>query len=149
MTEANEMKTVFTMIRKKMATINIKNIIASGLSMSQATVIQEIGHHDGISLKMLSSLVGLDNSTVSRTVNQLVEKNLVMRQTQENDRRMILINLSKEGQNLVNRMEKQTDEQYARMIRSIPPEALEAFKQSAYLMLHAVEQYEEENKRQA
>jgi DNA-binding MarR family transcriptional regulator len=95
MTEANEMKTVFTMIRKKMATINIKNIIASGLSMSQATVIQEIGHHDGISLKMLSSLVGLDNSTVSRTVNQLVEKNLVLRRTQENDRRMILINRAK------------------------------------------------------
>ena len=113
--------------------------------MSQASILIEIGTHRGLSLKDLSSLIELDNSTVSRSVNQLVEKGLVLRHTTPNDRRMVEIFLSDEGKLLFDKMRQTNEAQYEQLIRHIPPEKLHSFIESAAMLLSALEQSETES----
>ena len=145
MNPVNELKSIFEQIRKKMSAISIGNILSSGLTMSQASILIEIGTHRGLSLKDLSSLIELDNSTVSRSVNQLVEKGLVLRHTTPNDRRMVEIFLSDEGKLLFDKMRQTNEEQYEQLIRHIPAEKLNSFIESAALLLMALEQSEAES----
>ena len=68
-----------------------------GLTYSQCHTLIEIGVKGEVSLVDLASSLGLDTSTLSRTIQAMVVSGLVTRTTNEKDRRYVRISLSKQG----------------------------------------------------
>ena len=63
-----------------------------GVTLAQCHTIVEIGRAQKISLIDLADLLGLDKSTMSRTINNLVNLNLVKRETDSDNRRIFQYN---------------------------------------------------------
>jgi DNA-binding MarR family transcriptional regulator len=73
-------------------------------------------------LKMneLSNISGVDTSTMTRMIDQLVEKGLVIRQPGENDRRQVHIGLTAEGLRLHRELAGALDKFYQDSLDRIP-----------------------------
>ena len=67
------------------------------MSLSQCHTLLEIENNSKISVSELAQNMQLDKSTVSRTVDGLVKKDMVDRVIPVENRRMALLNLTDEG----------------------------------------------------
>jgi len=85
------------------------------------TVLCRIMDEPEMSLKELSSTVGLANSTVSGIIDKLVEEGLVERIVDDTDRRRILITASQKALNI----RKEIAEKYTDYIRDVFQNATE------------------------
>ncbi|HBG22772.1 MAG TPA: MarR family transcriptional regulator, partial [Peptococcaceae bacterium] len=61
------------------------------MTYSQCHTLVEIGRKRCLSINELADLLGLDKSTMSRTVNTMVEQGLVTREPDPADRRYVNI----------------------------------------------------------
>ena len=68
-----------------------------GVTLPQCHVIMEIGLAGRASVRDLSGVLGLDKSTLSRTIDSLVETGLVDRTLDSEDRRYVAVSLTKKG----------------------------------------------------
>jgi DNA-binding MarR family transcriptional regulator len=71
-----------------------------GVTSAQGGTLLALPLETTLSMNGLSKGVGVDNSTMTRMINQLVDKGLVFRQTDEKDRRMVRIGLTVSGQKM-------------------------------------------------
>jgi DNA-binding MarR family transcriptional regulator len=69
-----------------------------GVSVVQSHIIYELSKNPNISLNDLSQLLSVDTSTLSRQVQYLVEKDMISRIPDPNDRRYVLLSLTTKGQ---------------------------------------------------
>ena len=76
-----------------------------GLSLSQYLTLNSISS-TGISMTDLSQRVGIDNSTLTRNINILIKKSLVTKERSLTDARGFTVELTKNGDNIVDLMEK-------------------------------------------
>jgi DNA-binding MarR family transcriptional regulator len=93
-----------------------------GISMAQCHALVEIGRAGSISLVELSKLMDLDSSTMSRTVNNLVNNRMAEREVDPSDRRYVTIRLTKEGQKSFREIESNMNDYFARIYAAIPEE---------------------------
>jgi DNA-binding MarR family transcriptional regulator len=71
-----------------------------GVTITQCHAIVEIGRREKISLVDLADLLGVDKSTMSRTVNNLVEADLAARELDAANRRYVIIQLTDNGRSV-------------------------------------------------
>ena len=108
------------------------NAIARGvssdnnLSLSQYYTLSSIAS-DGISMSELSSLLGVDNSTLTRNINVLMKRSLVKKKRSEDDRREFLVMLSESGIAMINTLENQMESNLNIFINDIPSDSREKF----------------------
>ena len=76
-----------------------------GLTLSQCHTLIEIGMKGDISLVELASALGLDASTLSRTIQGMVIIGLVHRTTNEKDRRFVSISLTEQGRKVYEKID--------------------------------------------
>lgn len=114
--------------------INKTDCCCCGISESQCFVLVEIGRKPDISVKELAEILRLDKSGISRTVEELVQKNYVERKPSKEDRRFVVLNLTSEGQERFERIEKDMNRKFKEILDKIPAdkrtqiiEALELF----------------------
>lgn len=110
-----------------------------GVSLTQCHAIVEIGRKEMISLVDLANLLGLDKSTMSRTINNLVESNLVIRELDMENRRYVIIQLTDKGRNVFENIEKNMNEYYQNIFESIPENKKKQVIESIELLKKAVE----------
>lgn len=110
-----------------------------GVSLTQCHAIVEIGRKDKISLIDLASLLGLDKSTLSRTINNLVESDLVIRDLDMENRRYVIIQLTEKGNSVFRNIEESMDEYYKSIFKSIPENKRSQVIESLQLLKEAVE----------
>jgi DNA-binding MarR family transcriptional regulator len=109
-----------------------------GITVSQCHAIVEIGRIKEISLNELSDLLDLDKSTMSRTINNLVEADLVSREIHSEDRRYITIELTQKGKEVFDGIEAAMGEYYSRIFNTIPEQKREQVLESLELLAEAV-----------
>jgi DNA-binding MarR family transcriptional regulator len=68
-----------------------------GATLPQCDAIMEIGLAHRINIRELSEILQLDKSTMSRTIQGLVEDGLVERTVDEHDRRYVVLTLKPKG----------------------------------------------------
>ena len=108
------------------------NAIARGvasdnnLSLSQYYTLSSIAS-DGISMSELSSLLGVDNSTLTRNINVLMKRSLVKKERSEDDRREFLVMLSESGVAMINKLDHQMEKKLNIFIDDMPPDSREKF----------------------
>lgn len=63
-------------------------------------MIEILGKDGALIMSEIASRAGLSTSTLTTTMDGLVEKGLVQRERSENDRRVVRVELTKEGRNV-------------------------------------------------
>jgi DNA-binding MarR family transcriptional regulator len=91
-----------------------------GVTFPQCHTILEIGLAGKTSVKDLTGLLGLDKSTLSRTVDGLVNAGMVERAPDKNDRRYVVLTLSKNGRAVFERINNIWYQFCAELLENIP-----------------------------
>lgn len=111
-----------------------------GITMAQCHALVEIGRIRAISLNALADLLSLDNSTTSRTVQNLVSAGLALREPDPQDRRAVVIALSPEGETLSQKVECSMTDQIEKVWNRIPDNKREQVLESLRLLLDAMDE---------
>lgn len=111
-----------------------------GVTITQCHAIVEIGRMKKVSLVDLAELLGLDKSTMSRTINNLVEDGLVNRDLDSENRRYISIQLTSKGIEVFNNIEESMDSYYSSIFSSIQENKRSQVLESLKLLTAAVKE---------
>ncbi len=97
----------------------------NGISVAQCHTLLEIEKNKKISVSELAGNLSLDKSTVSRTVEGLVNINLVDRIIPKENRRKALLNLTSSGQQVCSTINYTNDSYLERVLNDFNPEEQE------------------------
>lgn len=86
------------------------------VTASQGYILLALPEMDSISMNDLSIKMRLANSTMTRMVDQLVLKGMVDRAQDNQDRRIVLIRLTKQGQDVRNRLKKSLQDFFSQVL---------------------------------
>jgi len=92
----------------------------NNLSLSQYFALTNISS-SGISMSDLSSLLGVDNSTLTRNINILIKRDLVKKNQSNEDKRGYTITLSTKGSSIVQSLESEIESILDDFIDSVDP----------------------------
>jgi DNA-binding MarR family transcriptional regulator len=93
-----------------------------GVTVAQCHIIVEIGNKGEASVVDLSTVLGLDTSTLSRHINGMVTVGLVDRVLNPKDRRYVSITLTEQGRKVYQSIEDICNTKYGKIFEFIPPE---------------------------
>ncbi|MCY9692960.1 MarR family winged helix-turn-helix transcriptional regulator [Paenibacillus alginolyticus] len=88
------------------------------LSLSQVFALQELEQRTS-SLNDLTAKLGLERSSVSRLIEELVKKEFVHRQLNENNRREVQLTLADKGINAIQQVRKQSIVYYQLILKDL------------------------------
>ena len=108
-----------------------------GVTITQCHAIVEIGRVGSISLIELADLLVVDKSTMSRTVNNLVEAGFVTREMDTENRKYVLIQLTAEGMNVYGKIESSMETYYGDIFQKLPEEKRNQVLESLALLTEA------------
>ena len=109
-------------LERKLGLLNKQDVCYSEVTLAQCHALVEIGRSKTISLKELANILGLDVSTMSRTVDSLVKKEFIVRAPSKIDRRSVVIELTDRGLNIFNDIENTMDKQFESIFKQISAE---------------------------
>jgi len=99
----------------------------NGISVSQCHTLLEIEKNNEISVSELALKLSLDKSTVSRTIEGLVNISLVDRVIPKENRRMALINLTDNGKQVCSTINYSNDGYIKAVLKDFTQEEQEEF----------------------
>lgn len=126
------------LLERKLGLLNDIQSACCGVTFAQCHAIVEIGRAKRISLNELADILGLDKSTISRTVNNLVNNHLAVREIEPKDRRYIMITLTEAGWNTFRKIEAEMNTYFAQVYHRIPEGKREQVVESLHLLLQAL-----------
>lgn len=94
-----------------------------GVSLAQCYALLEIEKQEGFTLKELSDSLELDKSTLSRTIDGLVQSGHVIRAGHPSDRRFVRLRLTDKGREVCEHIHKVCNDYYNNLLSEIPTEA--------------------------
>lgn len=109
-----------------------------GITFTQCHIITEIGWVTSASLNTLSELLGVDKSTMSRNIENMVVSGIVERQTDPDNRRVLRISLTDKGMGLFNEIESSMKSFYDETLLLIPQEKRSQVIESLDLLAKAI-----------
>jgi len=112
---------------------NVKeNSVCCGVTPTQCHILLKVEEDGEISPSRLREYIGLEKSSLSRTLDGLVRLSLIERSTSSTDRRYQNISLTDRGKNFVCRLNEECDRYYEPVFESLPDrvrsQLLEDFK---------------------
>ena len=105
-----------------------------GVSVAQCHALLEIAEAGETSIVDLSERLGLDTSTLSRTVDSLVKLGFVTRRTDPANRRYVRLQLTAAGRRKVGFINGSCDRFYAELLKGIPKERRPLLAESVQLL---------------
>ena len=85
-------------IQRELMELNRNDAQCCGISLAQCHAMIELGNTGMTTISTLASELGLDKSTLSRTIDGLVQQGFVLRNIKDDDRRFMTIELSDTGE---------------------------------------------------
>ncbi len=93
-----------------------------GVSLAQCHALMELGAHSEMNIAELAERLHLDRSTLSRTIDSLVQVGMVTREIDPEDRRYMRIRLTEKGQEIFNGINSASNKYYLTVFQHIPEE---------------------------
>jgi DNA-binding MarR family transcriptional regulator len=97
---ADKVAELFGQINKNNNTFEQACYRIFGITTSQADTLLKLSPKQALRMNELSEAVGVDTSTMTRMVDQLIEKGMVLRQADEKDRRIVRVGLTAPGKKM-------------------------------------------------
>lgn len=141
MLDESEYKILRELIRtleKKLGVLEDNEFSCCGITLAQCHALVEIGRTGNISLNALAEINNLENSTMSRTVNNLVVSGLAERNLDMRDRRYVTIALTDKGHILFESIEVHMDQYFKEIFSHIPEEKGGQVLESLSLVVDAI-----------
>ncbi len=135
--ESHFLRELIRVLVRNLGILEKSEATCCGTTVSQCHAIVEIGRANEISLNELAELLSLDKSTMSRTINNLVESDLAVRELHPEDRRYVTIKLTDEGMKVFKNIESSMEQYYKSIFSSIPEEKREQVLESLQLIIAA------------
>jgi DNA-binding MarR family transcriptional regulator len=110
----------FRVIEREIAVLVKNGSSCCGVSLSQCHVLLELENKGTVSLSDLSQSMDLDRSTLSRTVDTMVNDGFVERNTFSEDRREVRIMLTQKGKKHASSINTLCDDYYSELLSRIP-----------------------------
>jgi DNA-binding MarR family transcriptional regulator len=95
-------------------------ITCCGVSVSQCYTLDTLGEHGEMSMVQLARKMFLDKSTMTRVVDGLIERELVVRRFDDNDRRLIYVALTAAGRKVLDGIRAQQLRSLRQILERIP-----------------------------
>ena len=115
-----------------------------GVTASQGYILLALPEMDIITMNDLSLKMRLANSTMTRMVDQLVQKGMVVRETYNQDRRIVHVRLTAQGYDVKTRLKNTLQDFFTQVLGNLPEnrkgeivEGLEVLNQSIVKTLNA------------
>lgn len=134
------LRELLRLLVKNLGILEKSDASCCGVTISQCHAIVEIGRAKEISLNELAETLVLDKSTMSRTINNLVDGNLVVRELHPEDRRYVTIKLTETGVKIFNNIEEGMEEYYKTIFTSISEDKREQVLESLKLLAKAIKE---------
>lgn len=136
--ESNYLRELIRILVRNLGILEKGDATCCGVTISQCHAIVEIGRAQEISLNELAEILTLDKSTMSRTINNLVENVLVVRKLHPEDRRYVTIKLTDEGIKIFKNIEEGMKQYFNTIFNSIPENKRGQVLDSLKLLIKAV-----------
>lgn len=138
LTKSKQLREMIRIFERKLGTLGDCQSECCGITLAQCHALVEIGRAEKISLNKLAELLDLDNSTTSRTVNNLVNRNLATRDINPKDRRYVTISLTDSGKESFKTIEESMDSYYENVYNHIPADKKEQVLEGMEILLKAL-----------
>jgi DNA-binding MarR family transcriptional regulator len=138
--ESHYLRELIRVLVRNLGILEESEATCCGTTVSQCHAIVEIGRAEDISLNELAELLALDKSTMSRTINKIVDSGLAIRESHPEDRRYITIRLTDEGTKVFGSIENSMEQYYKSIFSCIPEEKREQVLESLQLIINAAKQ---------
>lgn len=136
--KAEQLREAIRQMERKLGILEESGVSCCGITLAQSYALVEIGRAKSVSLIELSELLNLDNSTMSRTVNNLVNSGLAERELDPRNRRYVIIKLTGNGIKLFESLEESMGLYYLKVLQTIPLEKQEQVLESLQILLDAI-----------
>jgi DNA-binding MarR family transcriptional regulator len=119
----------------------IKNdTVCCGISLAQCHALMEVGlATGGLTIVELAERIKLDKSTLSRTIDSLVQQGLIDRTIHPHDRRYMQVRLTAQGNKVFNEINTGCNQLYLKMFDHIPAAKHKQIIESLGLFAQALE----------
>lgn len=135
---SNNLRKLIRVLVRNLGILEKSDASCCGVTIAQCHAIVEIGRAKKIALIDLADLLGLDKSTMSRTINNLVEAGLVIRDLDSENRRYVAIQLTDSGMEAFKSTEETMGQYYKSIFSSIPEDKRGQVLESLQLLTDAV-----------
>lgn len=115
-----------------------------GVTLAQCHTLLEIEELGQASIVTLTKRLGLDKSTLSRTIDGLVNISLVERIAHPSDRRFVLLTLTDQGRSICRRINRLNDEYYSRVFDGIAVDKHEDVITYFDMLVSALQRYQKD-----
>lgn len=139
---SNQLREIIRLLERKLGILEDSQLACCSITMAQCHALVEIGRAQKISLNELAELLNIENSSMSRTVNNLVNNDLVKRDIDPLDRRYVTITLTETGNKLFNEIEERMNQYFAKIYNRLPADKREQVLDSLKTLLAAIGEYE-------
>jgi DNA-binding MarR family transcriptional regulator len=126
-------------LQRKMEFFDDLQSSCCGVSFAQCHALAAIRQAGTISLNDLAAGIGLDKSTVSRTVDNLVNNKMVLRDPVPADRRSVTIRLTAKGNRAIREVEAGLSQCFESLYRSIDQPRRAQVMESLRILLEAID----------
>lgn len=133
------LRELLRLLARKLGLLDKSELSCCGITYSQCHILVEIGGKGCLSINELADLLGLDKSTISRTVNTMVEQGLVTREADPGDRRYVHIQLTEAGSRILSNIESRMADCYQNIYKAIPQDKKEQVLESLELLVQAIQ----------
>jgi len=121
MEQHEALREIMRNLERKMGVLEFKlQVDGLNITFAQCHALVEIGRAKTLSLIRLSEILELEAPTVSRTVDRLVNAQLVNRNTDPSNRRYITISLTEDGEKVFHEIENTMNLRFKRILQNIP-----------------------------
>ena len=111
----------------------------AGTTVTQCTVLTELGRSGPVPLAELSRRIGFDKSWTSRAVEHLVQDGLIEKVPSQTDHRMVRLSLSAMGEQRVRDLNSTLNGLSERVMERIPASQHEGVQKALSLLLEALQ----------
>ncbi len=97
-----------------------QHLLESPFTLTEARVLFELAHRDGVLAKNIGTELGLDPGYLSRIVQSFTKKGLVTRKPEPSDRRQFKLALTAKGKQAFDRLDRTSQQEVGKMIDELP-----------------------------
>jgi len=106
-------------LAKAFRTDEPQEVLHMDISLPEIFVLRQLSSNEEPTMSELGRSISMDLSTLTRTVDKLVEKDIVIRKPDPEDRRMVRVAIAAEGRKIINRFEEQRKKKIESILRQM------------------------------
>ncbi|MCE5189884.1 MAG: MarR family transcriptional regulator [Eubacteriales bacterium] len=133
------LRDLFRTVARDLGLFDKSEATCCGVTTAQSRTLLELGYSGSVSLIELAEQLGVDKSTMSRTVDRLVHARLAERKQGAENRRYVKVRLTERGEAIFQDLDGKLSRYYGSILNAIPAEKRGQVEESVLLITAAIE----------